>query len=483
MRDIHERESMKAAASRRVRLLSGLGIVLVLAACLGAIGWKHDEIGRIPRAAATRKDLTVTVRACGVVESAVRTVVRCQVQNVRGKKSATTVLTLTHEGTVVKAGDVLCRLDASDYEELERRQRIGVSQARADHRRAELDVEAATTALNELRGGYYRLRKQELEGRMALTRAQVTQCTDRLEWSRRMLARGYASRAQVASETSLLEKAAFAQAQAERESRGFEAYEFPRAVLERRYQVESARSDLLYQAARLRREEERLTDLRRQVDECTIRAPHGGVLLYAHKPKRGVRIEEGMAVHQNQELFYLPDLSRMEVQVLLHETVVARVRPGMRARIRLEGCGDAFEGTIAVIDPLPITDRSPISSGEVRNYLGRIPIESGSGSLRPGTTAEVEIAGDTRRNALVIPAEAPHRDRGRDVCFVLGPDGFEARTVDLGWAEGAWQEVADGIFEGEEVALSAVPPTAFRPATRGTGRSGSASPEEEETWK
>ena len=36
-----------------------------------------------------------------------------------------------------------------------------------------------------------------------------------------------------------------------------------------------------------------------------------------------------MSVRQRQRLFYLPDLSRMEVAALLHESVVKEVKPGM----------------------------------------------------------------------------------------------------------------------------------------------------------
>jgi HlyD family secretion protein len=479
MGDIRQHESAATARRRRVQVLWTLAFPSLLTACLASIGWKHDVSRGIPRAAARRMDLTVTVQACGLVESAIKTVVRCQVENVRGRKAATTVLSLTSEGTVVKRGDVLCRLDASEHQELERRQRITVAQARADHRRTELDLDAAKAALNELQRGRYRLEKQEFEGRIARARADVTQRIDRLEWSRRMLARGYASRAQVAAETSLLDKAAFAQATAEREFRSFETYRYPRAVLELSSRIESARSDLLDQTARLRREEERLAELGRQVNECTIRAPHDGILLYAHKPKRGVRIEEGMAVHQYQELFYLPDPSRMEVQVLLHETVVEQVRPGMPARIRLVGDSEPLEGTLKVIDPLPIADRSKWSSGEVKNYLGHISLAQGTGALRPGATAEVEIAAATVRDALVVPIEAPQREGGRDVCYVLGPDGLEPRTVALGWADDAWQEITAGIIEGEEVALSAVPSAAIRPQARATSRAGSDSREGE----
>ena len=51
---------------------------------------------------------------------------------------------------------------------------------------------------------------------------------------------------------------------------------------------------------------------------------------------RDVRIEPGMSVRQRQRLFYLPDLTQMEVAAMLHESVVKDVKPGMLARVRIE---------------------------------------------------------------------------------------------------------------------------------------------------
>lgn len=268
-----------------------------------------------------------------------------------------------------------------------------------------------------------------------------------------MLSRGYVSRAQIAAESGSLERSRAELARAEREFANFERYSMPRVMKELESQVEKARANFEYQTARLRREEERLADLGRQVEMCTMRAPHDGVLIYAHKPKRGVRIEEGMSVRQEQELFYLPDPSRLEVQILLHETVVAKVKPGLRATVRIEGSGGSIEGTLAVIDPLPLADRSPWSSGEVKNYMGRIPLDPRGRTIQPGSTVEVEIARDVLHDRLVVPVEAVRREEGRDVCYVQARDGVEERPVSVGEADASWQEVLAGITEGEQVAL------------------------------
>src|SRR5262249_30005689 len=123
-------------------------------------------------------------------------------------------------------------------------------------------------------------------------------------------------------------------------------------------EVESAKATLTFRTLRLRAEEARLARLQLQIARCTIRAPHDGQVILAHRPKRGLRIEEGLSVRQKQVLIYLPDLDRLEIHVWLHETVVDKVRPGIRARVRPEGSSRWVRGEVTSIDLLPVTDRN-----------------------------------------------------------------------------------------------------------------------------
>ncbi len=373
-------------------------VALAASLCLsvghGAQRTAHPGFDGHPRAVARQSEVESIIRAGGQVESTVHTVIRCTLENLSGRTAATSILELAPEGSIVAQGDVICRLDASAHEEMERLQEIAVAQGCADQRRAQLDLEVAITALDEYQAGLSRLESQAFEGRLALAQAQVVQSSDRLDWSRRMLAKSYISRAQAASAGAELDRARFTLAQVQTELRNFHDYQVPRTILELQSRIESARSRSSYEAMRLRGLQERLHRLRAQVDACTIRAPHDGLLIYAHKPKRDLRIEPGVWVHQNQSLLYLPDLSRLEVQVLLHETVVRRVRPGMRASIRLEASGATVSGRLSSIDTLPVADRSKRSSGEVKYFIGRVRLDDVSVSLLPGMTAEVQILTD-----------------------------------------------------------------------------------------
>jgi multidrug efflux pump subunit AcrA (membrane-fusion protein) len=451
--DLSRNAGMPGRVGRRYVVSSVLLVLMLLGTGSGS--------RTAPRAASTpllhvpvkRADLNVTLRAGGLVESARRTVIRCPLERLGGGQSATSILWLAPEGSIVNEGDVICRLDASEHQELERVQLIAVAAAAAEKRRAELDLDVSVAALREYREGLCGLERREFAAQISQARATLTQTSDRLDWSRRMLEKGYVSKALTSAQASARERIEFELAQLESRNRNYQNYGRPRTTRLLESRIKSAQSNVMYQSLRSQELNERLSRLQQQVNSSTIRAPHGGLLVYAHKPRRDLRIEEGIWVHQNQELLYLPDLSRLEVQVLLHETVVERVRPGMRARIRPEGGPGAIEGLISAIDPLPVVAGGRRSAGDVKSFVGHIPLAPRNAALRPGMTAEVEILTARQPGALVIPADAPRRESGRDVCYVLRPDGLERRTVVLGQSTEELVEVTGGLIEGEEVAL------------------------------
>jgi HlyD family secretion protein len=421
---------------------------------------------RVPRVTAQRSELAVTLRASGEVESAVHTEIRCGLENIKGyhgqKAGATTILSLVPEGARVRAGDILCRLDASGYEELARLQRIVVAQARARHRRAELDHETAEISLRQYEEGLRPVEIKGFQGRIALAKAEVARLADRLRWSHRMLAKGYCSRALVSGQAVALQRAEFDLAQVRAAFQSFQDFESLKTRRSLESEVESAKITLDFQTLRLRAEEARLTKLEDQIARCTIRAPHDGLVLLAHKPKRDLRIEEGLSVRQKQALIYLPDLSRLEVHVWLHQTVVNQVHPGMRARVRTEDSPRVLTGEVTTIDPLPIADSQDRVGEEVKYYRGRVRLDEVPRDLRLRATAEVEISIAARRAAVVVPAQAVVLEEGRHVCYVLDRDGLARRPISLGQATPDWLEVTEGLAEGEEVALLPAPSMAPR---------------------
>ena len=83
----------------------------------------------------------------------------------------------------------------------------------------------------------------------------------------------------------------------------FKNYSAPRTMRELEAAVTGAKSFLEYQEDhRLRRNQDRLASLEKQVERCTIRAPHEGFVIYANNAERELFIEAGLPVRQRQHL-------------------------------------------------------------------------------------------------------------------------------------------------------------------------------------
>src|SRR5262249_15015406 len=155
-----------------------------------------------------------------------------------------------------------------------------------------------------------------------------------------------------------LDKARHDLRKVEGEFRLFRDYQAPKEIWTLRGQIETAEHNHSVETQRLKAQEDRLAHTQQQIENCRVLAPHDGIAVYANK--RGwwtAPLDPGVRVYQNQELFKIPKLSRMEVEVSVHETMGPRVRVGMRARVQIASMADrVFSGRIASIIPLPIAN-------------------------------------------------------------------------------------------------------------------------------
>jgi HlyD family secretion protein len=416
----------------------------------------------VPRAAVRRVSFDACLTAGGVAQCPRQTVVKCQLENLQIKSKgssyfaggASTILDIIANGTTVKEGDVLCTLDPSEYEELAHPQTIRVEQHRAEMVQTEKALQSAELALREYREGLFAQDIQEMQGRLALAESQMKRAADRLAWSERMAGKGYTSLMQVANDREVLLRSTAQWRQAQADLDTYRRHTAPKIILSLEAEVVKARRMFDHEASDFRKSQAQLAHYRALIERCTIRVPHDGFAIYANGSFREQderwRIEPGASVRQGQELFYLPDLSRMEVVAMLHDTVVDRVRRGMPARVRVEGMREvALEGHVKSVASLP----SP-SFNDVPYYACLIALDVTPPGLLPGISAEVEVRTGLCRDVLAVPPEAVSVDHDRNVCYVIGPSGLERREITPGLSSPNLIEVTDGLNEGEFVALN-----------------------------
>jgi HlyD family secretion protein len=314
-----------------------------------------------------------------------------------------------------------------------------------------LDLEIAKLAVREFQEGIVKESTVLFEGNVFLARSDLERANDRLNWSRRMNGKGYVPAASVSSDAFRKDQMAQALAQQEGAFGLFKKYTVARTMKELEGAVNGAESNLDYQQLRLRRQTERLASLEKQVERCTIRAPHDGFVIYANNADRELFIEPGLPVRQWQHLFYLPDLNDMEVVAMLHESYVDKINPGMRATVVVEGLSDRrIEAHVTSIAPMAAFNWRT----DVQYFEGIVKLENVPAGLRPGMSAEIEIALPRLENVIAVPSEAVRVNNGHDVCFVVHDDKLERREVKVGQVTPDLSEVTEGLTEGEQVVLN-----------------------------
>jgi len=413
-------------------------------------------VAGIETAVVRRMDLDTTLLAGGDLVAVRQTNVECEVEDLDredGDYAGTLILSVVPEGTRVKKGDVLCVLDSSGFDERLRLEKIEVENARAARRQAELTLETAQFAHREYSEGIVVRRRKESESRIAMLDYDFQRQRQYVAWADRMLDKGYFNRAPVLSARQELDRIGHDRSVAKQESRVFRLFTAPKELRQLESEVEKAQADLSFQTMRLKAHEDRLAHLGEQAGKYTIRAPHDGIIVYALEWKwSGRPLQAGCDVFQHEVLFLLPDLSRMEIEVPIHESMGTRVRVGMTAEVRITALpGRTFPGKIASIELLP---RVQFKGWEEKmHFYTRVQLEETPQGLLPFMSAEARFDTGRVENALVIPPEAMAVVDGQRCCYVVGPAGIQRRAITFGHVTSEVLEVTDGLEDGERVVL------------------------------
>lgn len=410
-----------------------------------------------------RGEMLVTVIEDGNVESAKNVEIKCQVAG------GTSILSIVADGTEVKAGDKLVELDASQLEDQINQQKITYEKARAAMVQAEKDYQVAEISVKEYVQGTYKKDVQDADAQITIALENMRTSQNVLQHSQRMFRKGYISTLELEGQQFSVQRSQLELDSARTAKDVLENFTKLKNLEDLQSKVESAKAKMESEKAAFALEESRLKRLEDQSGFCVILAPQDGMVVYANEQtggrfsgSQGPQIEEGAAVRERQTILRLPDLSRMQVKVNVHETKVEQLRLGMRAKIRI--LGRELLGAVSSIANQP--EPTSFFSASVKEYATIVRIDGEPAGLRPGMTAEVEILIADLKDVLTLPVAAVVEQRGKFYCWVATADKPERRSLVLGLNNDRFVEVQDGIVAGEQVLLN---PRAVVTEARDTG--------------
>jgi RND family efflux transporter MFP subunit len=179
---------------------------------------------------------------------------------------------------------------------------------------------------------------------------------------------------------------------------------------------------------------------------ATIRAPISGVVASV-TTQQGETVAAGLTA---PTFLTIVDLERLQVNAFIDEVDIGKIEVGQRAVFNVDAFpAQDFTGQVMAIYPgATIVDN-------VVKYITAIAIsDNHRGLLRPDMTASVQIMLETR-TVLAIPTRAIRQENGRSVVHVLNGLETQARPIRIGWRDGSWAEVVEGIAAGERILLNA----------------------------
>jgi RND family efflux transporter MFP subunit len=299
-------------------------------------------------------------------------------------------------GSPVRKGQVLARLDPTDFR---------------------LRVEQAEAALRQVRAGLGLPRDGSAESVDPEKTALVREARAVLEEARlnrdriaRLWEKNYIARSEVdASQSRLL-------------------------VAESRYQA--ALEEIRNRQELLAERSSGLALARQQLVDAVLSAPIDGAV-------RERRASVGEYLAAGAPVFGLVRVHPLRLRVAVTERDAPSVRVGQAVQVRLEGDPAVHAGRVARLSPsITEQNRTLVVEAEVANPNGR---------LRPGSFARAEIVVEADRTAVMVPAGSVVTFAGLEKVFVVKDGKAVEKRIRTGRRSGDRVEILEGVAAGEAV--------------------------------
>lgn len=358
---------------------------------------KSVDRSQLTIATVTRGTFTREVAADGQVVAAVSPTLYA---------TATGTVTLkVHAGDAVSKGETMAVLDSPALTASLTQEEATLESDRLDWQRAQLEAQSRLAQLQQLH-------KQ----------AEVDEATARrtLDRSREAYKLGSYTELQMLKAQDDLQKAQFGLALAR---------------LNHEQQPRQNRFDIGSKRALLDRQQALVADLRRQVAALQIVSPVDGRV-------GSVQVADRATVAKDVALLTVIDLSALEVQIQVSESLVRDLAPGMAADI--EGDGRRWRGSVSAVSP-QVVDGQVVT--RVR-FTGDKPQ-----GLRQNQRMSVRILIDRRENVLTVD-RGTFMDQDSGFAYVVHGNIAQRQPMRLGAASIQKVQILGGLSVGEQVVVS-----------------------------
>jgi RND family efflux transporter MFP subunit len=356
------------------------------------------------------------------------------------------------EGTPVKQGQVIARLESDDLKAVTEQARAALAAARANRETARAQRDAAAAARDNAKA-----QREGARSGLDQAKAEIDDAKTTLERERKLLAGGMTAKASFDTAETRRRKAEAAYATAEH------ALESARnAAVAAEDSLAAAESAVISAGHAVASAEAVVRGAEVNAGYTEIRAPFDGVVLTKNADIGDMVTPIGAAANARAAVVTIADPASLLVEADVSETSLPKVTVGQPCEVQLDSIPDArFPAVVHMI--VPTADRA---KGTV---LVKVRLAALDPRILPEMSAKVAFlerpvaAGEASSRVAVSPRAVTVRGGGSTV-FILRDRRAAAVAVKTGATLGEFVEISAGLTGGERAILD--PPPRLRDGSR-----------------
>jgi RND family efflux transporter MFP subunit len=205
-------------------------------------------------------------------------------------------------------------------------------------------------------------------------------------------------------------------------------------------QLDDAASEAEAWQGRMARIEAQIARLEDDLERSRIPAPYNGVVVAEH-------VAVGEWVDVGDAVVEMVATDELEIVTALPERYFRAVSVGMPVVVTFEALpGLRVEGRVSSIVPR--------ADGQARSFPLKVLVANVEGRIAAGMLARLALAAGGERPATVVPKDAIVRGSGAPVVYVIGEDDtVQAVPVSTGAATGEWIAIEGEVAPGSRVVV------------------------------
>lgn len=386
----------------QLTLLGCIALTSLTACGVSPAATTADSSGRAKSDAAPQRKVTVVTAVEKPLEQliVVTGTLAAEEEVVLGMKVAGRISDLTVDlGSVVKKGDIIARLDTTDFE-------LRVRQSTAALEQARVRLGLPPTGTNEDVA-------IEQTAPVREARASMDGARARLDRANQLLQAGLMPKADadVTNSAYKVTEAHYADALDEARNR--------QGVLsQRKSELEIAKQ---------------------QLADTILIAPISGAV-------RQRTVNAGQYVAAGAPMVAIVQMSPLRLRTDVPEREALNIRTGMLVRVALEGSSGVHEGRVVRI--------SPTIDEANRTLLVETEVPNPDNALRPGSFARAEVVASSSQHGLMVPAASVVSFAGIDRVFTVKDGKAAEKRIKTGRRTDAGIEILEGISAGDQVVVN-----------------------------